>query len=780
MATRLYFGTNAPSVSPAFDASWDSTGSAVRRVLETTKEAASAFESLAVATALNSPAGAVDVLVAQYVGPQLTGSGTVAAAIKGQVRALESSANGDLRAQCVIRLVSADGLTVRGTLVASDAGALASEFSSANLTNRKFPKTSPATPTSVAWVAGDRLVVEVGYRKHESATTSRTGTLDLGNPSGVDLAENETTTTQNVPWVEFGDTLAFTNAAVRVTSDVVEVGVLPTDAAVRATDDVIEVAVVPTDAVARVTDQVVEVGVRPKSSVVRVTDHVVEVAIRNPVDPTGQVHGDLSPDYVTRRLGTASLALDYEVLAVTSAEAHADLGLDYSVAAAATVVGSSLTFSARVTKAKKLQQRGVELTVTSPVQIRVIAGRNMDFGWVVEPPTSDIGADLQIDAEVQANTVAGADYQITAEVDNPTPRGDLGIEWVVDLATPSAELALDFALSGLAHGDLVEDAAVASLRHGDLTFAYEVVQTPGLASSDLAIDAVVRAFVSQDLALDYAVTTSVLADLSIDYVLRAPASGDLAVDATVRAPVDGDLALDYAVSALADGDLSLDAAVRSLVSTDRTVDSVTRSLAGSSLGLDHVVRATSGSDLSFEWLVVEQGAVGGEYRLDAAVRAPVSRDLAPDFAVAELVGSELDLDASTSVTAGGDLAVDYAVRETAGANLEIDVPEAVVLSGGYGDVFLEPPRRRRPPQDAPRTQVGKDYYFSSMVVANAGSNLYLGGPLAERVGSSLGLAWRLADAELAPAEARDRRDPNEITLLAEIDPDLVWLQGGAI
>src|SRR6185369_1329070 len=179
MVTRLYFDTDSPPVSPAFDGSWEVTGSAVRRSLDPRKYDGHVLESLAVSTALNSPAGAVDALIAQYTSAPLDSNQTIAGAIKGQIRASENSATADMRMQCVIWVMKSDG-TSRGTLIASSAAALGNEFNT-SLRNIKIPKNGSTVPTSVAALTGDRIVVEIGYRKHENATNNRTGTFSAGN-----------------------------------------------------------------------------------------------------------------------------------------------------------------------------------------------------------------------------------------------------------------------------------------------------------------------------------------------------------------------------------------------------------------------------------------------------------------------------------------------------------------------------------------------------------------------------------------------------------------------
>jgi len=270
MSVRLYFGNEAPPVSPAYDAAWEVTASAIRRNLEFTQgQGSAAFENKGVGGTLNSPAGAVDVLLIQYTSDPLSADQTISGAIKGQIRALSSNAAADLDTQMVIWVMKTDG-TSRGTLIAVNTAALANEWFTSSR-NIKLPKGGSTVPTSVAALATDRIVVELGYRKHESATTSRTGTVASGNPTGTDLAEDETTTTANVGWIEFADTLTFTSDYVRVTQVAVEVLEAPDTSLVNA----------------RVTQVAVEVLEQPDISLVsaRVTQVAVEVLHANVSTP---------------------------------------------------------------------------------------------------------------------------------------------------------------------------------------------------------------------------------------------------------------------------------------------------------------------------------------------------------------------------------------------------------------------------------------------------------------------------------------------------------------
>jgi hypothetical protein len=240
-ATRLYFGRGAPLVSPALTtAGWTGTGSAVRRTLETaTAQPDSAFESLAVAGAT---AGArTDYMVAQYTSAKLDVNQTIAGNVKGQLRAQISNTAAKAVAQMFIWVRKDSDGTNRGTLLALNATD-ASEFVTA-LTNRKYPRGGSIALSSVNALAGDRIVVEVGWSKFENATTSRTGTLRLGNAAGTDLAEDETTTTDNVPWLEFDSAITFSGPLARVTQQPARTLIVPNDANARVTQQPVRVLV---------------------------------------------------------------------------------------------------------------------------------------------------------------------------------------------------------------------------------------------------------------------------------------------------------------------------------------------------------------------------------------------------------------------------------------------------------------------------------------------------------------------------------------------------------
>jgi hypothetical protein len=288
MATRFYLpATGIAPISPAFDGSWEATGAPTRRPLETQKVHLSPQTEVGVAEAVNNTA--YDVAVAQFISAPLNGNQTISGNIKGIIRARESNAAADMRAQMVIRVLSGDGSTVRGTLIASDGAALGNEFTSGGTArNCKYPKGwtgTGQTPTSVNALDGDRIVIEVGYRSHEASATSRTGTLVFGDAEASDAAENETDTTDSNPWVEFADTLSFDASDLRVSQHTDLVATKPTPD-LRVSQHVDLVAAKPLPDL-RVSQHVVLVAVPPPTTL-RVSQHVVLVAVGAPPPASGQ------------------------------------------------------------------------------------------------------------------------------------------------------------------------------------------------------------------------------------------------------------------------------------------------------------------------------------------------------------------------------------------------------------------------------------------------------------------------------------------------------------
>lgn len=630
MATRLYFGLTAPPISPTADSSWEVTSNLTRRVLERGKDADTSvsvsLETLSGSTNSNSPAGAVDVLVAQYVSAPLSGNQTISGAIKGQMRALEGVATQDSRLQTVIRVVSGNGTTVRGTLIASNASALSNEFNT-SFRNVKIPLGGSTVPTSVNALDGDRIVVEIGWRKHESATTSRTAQFSSGNPDGSDLPEDETTTTAGTPWIEFADNLVFASTPTRVSQVAAQAAVDPGTSATRVSQVAVQAAVDPGTSATRVSQIAVQAAVSPDMSPTRVSQVAVQVAVLltglgNAADlgidyqviahagsdlgvdyaievADSSVGQDLEIDAGVTALATKNLSVDYAIENVVTSQAGAELDLDYQVGTTGER-NADLTVRYKVTKPTKLQQRGADFKFRYKVQTNATAGRSLGVTYEILPNTGQVGADLAVDASVAINATAGPDLDINYAIEYPRGRASLDLDYEVEQPTPSAELTVDAPVRAVVDSDLEVDAAIQEVTGSELEIDASVQEAVG---SDLAIDFAVHQAAGSELDITYEVEGGVQqqvgSDLAIDYRIArrrssTGAGGFVRTDPwkfLEPIPVHADLRIDYAIAEVAAADLK----------SDRSISATT----ASTLGVAWGIARTASVDLGTTFRVMD-------------------------------------------------------------------------------------------------------------------------------------------------------------------------------
>lgn len=213
MATRFYLPTTGtPTISPNFDSGWETTSSAVRRTLVTTKTNTSmASHTLtSVGTSDNE-----DILIRQYISAPLN-SQTITGTLKGQIQADEANASSNFSPAIVVYIVSSDGSVVRGTLYSefSDSTTTPPEFSAAAITNRMFPTGGAVSVTPVDALQDDRIVIELGARENSVPGSARTARMRMGDTGAVDLPEDNVATTQTlVPWIELSFDISFVGGA---------------------------------------------------------------------------------------------------------------------------------------------------------------------------------------------------------------------------------------------------------------------------------------------------------------------------------------------------------------------------------------------------------------------------------------------------------------------------------------------------------------------------------------------------------------------------------------
>jgi hypothetical protein len=213
MATRLYVDqATTPPVSPAFDAEWNVTASALRRAIQ--HRPSLVTTTTTVVNTETSTTAQLDYLAYQFVSAPLIGDQTISGTLKTLLRARESSTAGDYRPQIIAKVVSGDGTTVRGTLYAGDlATTLANELtqSTSSYYTTWFPggASTGATLSSVDALDGDRLVVEVGVRAFNVSATSMSASIQaMAYGSYADATASGSTTTTLNTWLEFSQDIA--------------------------------------------------------------------------------------------------------------------------------------------------------------------------------------------------------------------------------------------------------------------------------------------------------------------------------------------------------------------------------------------------------------------------------------------------------------------------------------------------------------------------------------------------------------------------------------------
>ena len=142
-------------------------------------------------------------LVRQYVSNPIAGQ-SISGTVKGQVLADETSANTDGVTAIIIYLVDSTG-TYKSTLRALTYPALSGNEFALTETNRYIPVSTSLTTQTAS--NGDRIVVEFGVYSYKKNTAI--AYLVFGDNNATDLPEDQTTVTQNNPWIEFSQDIRF-------------------------------------------------------------------------------------------------------------------------------------------------------------------------------------------------------------------------------------------------------------------------------------------------------------------------------------------------------------------------------------------------------------------------------------------------------------------------------------------------------------------------------------------------------------------------------------------
>lgn len=198
--------STTPDISPAIEAGWGAGTLQDRQILTLDRSHPNGLD-FSNWTQNSSGVANQDCINQQmisefFLAPQIIGG--AGWTFEARLRASEAAAGIDARAQIVVKIVSRDGTVVRGILVDFDVAALANEFVVTTLTNRAFPRGAPVAMNAVECRAGDRIVVEEGWRNH--GTTVGVVRINYGpSADAADLPSDETTTAVGRHWFEINN-----------------------------------------------------------------------------------------------------------------------------------------------------------------------------------------------------------------------------------------------------------------------------------------------------------------------------------------------------------------------------------------------------------------------------------------------------------------------------------------------------------------------------------------------------------------------------------------------
>ncbi len=205
MPTRFYLpSAGAAAVTVAND-SWTTTTGSSSALAMVRKPIASAMGTIS-----SNGAGAVGntMLLRQWVSESMPYAQTISGKFKGVIRCIESSSSGNNTLAFSLRVCSSDGGTIRSggiAISASDSTADPYEMGRTTATASVFYDSSENcfhTISSITASAGDRIVLELGWREG-STTTTRTGGIVNGDDSATDLPFMSINTNTDNPWIEF-------------------------------------------------------------------------------------------------------------------------------------------------------------------------------------------------------------------------------------------------------------------------------------------------------------------------------------------------------------------------------------------------------------------------------------------------------------------------------------------------------------------------------------------------------------------------------------------------
>ncbi len=254
--TKLYLSKTGTAFAPAtIRGSWNRTTDGVVRGMHTSQDDVLAGAPTATTASENSTVSGFSSLAVRAVSAPLEFDHTFGGTLNLMLAVREDSSNANMAYHVHVYVTQGNSDVVRGTLITNYSDPDTNEWPT---TAAGKPLLAAQSVTSVAALAGDRIVAEIGFDHYNTSVLSYTGSIYTGG-NGSDLASGGTATS-GVGFIEFSDTFTlFSNPSVRVSQLPVETIARPTTANARITQSIIEALRRSTDVNARISQSAVEV-----------------------------------------------------------------------------------------------------------------------------------------------------------------------------------------------------------------------------------------------------------------------------------------------------------------------------------------------------------------------------------------------------------------------------------------------------------------------------------------------------------------------------------------
>lgn len=215
MATRVYFAIDtAPATPSSWSAGWNKTTGTVSGKLVLSAGGSATNQGISQTNAASGTSGHFTAAWRAISAP--LAAQTISGNVKGQLFGSEAAGTDNYTAAFAIKVIKSDN-SDRGVLLAvsasDDTSATPPELVVTTATNRSLQDASENTSialSSLAVSAGDRLVIEGGFRQASTSTNQGRATPTNCDPASADLPEDNTTTTATSNgWVEFSNSVEF-------------------------------------------------------------------------------------------------------------------------------------------------------------------------------------------------------------------------------------------------------------------------------------------------------------------------------------------------------------------------------------------------------------------------------------------------------------------------------------------------------------------------------------------------------------------------------------------